>query len=313
MSPRKSRKATKSTRGPSLVPLFVVLLIASVAVLAFVVGRNWDLFSPQSSTQEKEVREAVMSDRGRAGPGPSTEEPSPATEETPGPATPRTPEDWRLPPGIAVSSIPLPARSPINEADRAPEGVSGKIALTFDAGAATGGTVSILRTLKSRDLCCTFFLTGKWVERNRGLTRRIAEGGHEIANHTYSHKDLTKLSDEEITEELARAESLIKEAAGVSSKPYFRPPFGARNRHVLEVAAREGYSCVYWTVDSWDAFREDFTAEQIARRVLSRAQDGCIVLMHCGSTETALALPRIIDELGERHDLVTISELLNES
>jgi peptidoglycan/xylan/chitin deacetylase (PgdA/CDA1 family) len=187
---------------------------------------------------------------------------------------------------------------------------SGKVALTFDAGASSKPTPSLLDVLHKNGVKATFFLTGKWVEQNPGLVKRIAADGHEIGNHTYSHPDLRRLSDDEIGDQLSRTESLVQQAAGVGTKPYFRPPFGARDERVLRVAAEDGYQCVYWTVDSWDAFKKGIQASEIDQRVLDRASGGSIVLMHCGSWPTVQALPEIIATLRARgYELVTVSEL----
>ncbi|MEN6370980.1 MAG: polysaccharide deacetylase family protein [Armatimonadota bacterium] len=187
----------------------------------------------------------------------------------------------------------------------------GRIALTFDAGASPKPTPALLRILASKGVRATFFLTGKWVEGNRELTRQIAAAGHEIGNHTYSHPDLRKLTDDEIREQLARTEELVQSTAGISTKPLFRAPFGARDSRVLSVAHDEGYRSVYWTVDSWDAFKKGIAADEIRDRVLDRSQDGSIVLMHCGSSPTVDALPEIIDGLRARgYELVTVSELI---
>ncbi|MEN6521499.1 MAG: polysaccharide deacetylase family protein [Armatimonadota bacterium] len=186
-----------------------------------------------------------------------------------------------------------------------------KIALTFDAGASSRPTPALLKILASKDVRATFFLTGKWVEDNRELTRQIAAAGHEIGNHTYSHPDLRKLTDDEIREQLVKTEELVQSAAGVSTKPLFRAPFGARDSRVLSVARDEGYRSVYWTVDSWDAFKKGITAAEIEERVLDRSQAGSIILMHCGSGPTVEALSEIIDELRAKgYELVTVSELL---
>jgi peptidoglycan/xylan/chitin deacetylase (PgdA/CDA1 family) len=309
LSTRKKGKSRKTAKGPSYLPILLLFLVAVAAGLGFLFGRHPGFFSrPGPDVEDRVLAERAQPQESQPGvPERAEAEEKHAGTEPPAPAQP---DQSHPPPGAEVSSIPLPPESPIDEIDRAPGRPAGKIALTFDAGAATGGTESILKTLKTSNIHSTFFLTGEWSERNPKLTRLIAQDGNEIANHTYSHKDLTKLSDKEIVDELARADAVISEAAGASLAPYFRPPFGARNKHVLSVAAREGYSCVYWTVDSWDAYKAGITADEISRRVLSRAQDGCIVLMHCGSTETAKALPGIIDKLSERYELVTISELL---
>lgn len=198
------------------------------------------------------------------------------------------------------------------ELRRGPVG-SGKIALTFDAGASSKPTPALLKVLDEKGVRATFFLTGRWVEKNPELVREIAAAGHEIGNHTYSHPDLRKLPDDQVREQLEKMEKLVQTAAGVSTKPYFRPPFGACDARVRRIAAEEGYRCVIWTADSWDAFKEGIEAEEIEQRVLGKAQDGAIILMHCGSWPTVSALPGIIDQLSARGlELVRVSELVSE-
>lgn len=188
-----------------------------------------------------------------------------------------------------------------------------RIALTFDAGASAKPTPALLSMLAQKGVRSTFFLTGKWVDGNKDMTRQIAEAGHEIGNHTYSHPDLRKISDDSIRDELEKTEAAVQAVAGVSTKPYFRAPFGARDSRVLKVALDEGYRSVFWTADSWDAFKKGIKADEIEERVLERARDGAIVLMHCGSWPTVEALPKIIDELRARgYELVTVSELAQE-
>lgn len=185
-----------------------------------------------------------------------------------------------------------------------------KIALTFDAGASPVPTPSILRTLKASGIHATFFLTGKWCEKSPNLVREIAQDGNEICNHTYSHPDLRKLDNMQIAQQLQKVDEMVVRLTGRSTKPFFRPPFGARNSHVLHAAYGQGYTSIYWAVDSWDAFKKNITSEEIKNRILSKVQSGDIILMHCGSQPTADALPEIIRELKSRgYKMVTVSEL----
>jgi peptidoglycan/xylan/chitin deacetylase (PgdA/CDA1 family) len=188
---------------------------------------------------------------------------------------------------------------------------SNRIALTFDAGASPAPTPSILKTLKSAGLHVTFFVTGKWCEQNPELVKEIAADGHEIGNHTYSHPDLRKLSDEAIVQQLSKADELITRLTGKSSKPLFRPPFGGRDKRVLSIAGEQGYTSVYWSLDSLDAFKKGITSQQIEDRILGRIQGGDIVLMHCGSAPTAAQLPDLISKLQQRgYEIVKASELM---
>lgn len=188
-----------------------------------------------------------------------------------------------------------------------------EIALTFDAGASAEPADSILRTLARYGLHATFFLTGKWCEQNPDLVKRILAEGHEIGNHTYDHKDLRKLSDEEIAQEFLKMAGLVKNISGSEVSGLGRPPYGGRDARVLKLIRENGYVPIYWSVDSWDAFKVGITSTEIQNRVLNRVRGGDIVLMHCGSKPTADALPNIIEGLkGRGYKVVTVSTLINE-
>jgi peptidoglycan/xylan/chitin deacetylase (PgdA/CDA1 family) len=185
------------------------------------------------------------------------------------------------------------------------------VALTFDAGSAAAPTAAILRALAAADRRCTFFLTGEWTARHPDMARRIAAAGHELGNHTYSHVDLCRLSNAGVARELERTDVLVRRLTGRSTRPYFRPPFGSRDRRILREAARSGFRSVYWTTDSLDSVRRDITPRQVERRILEQVQPGSIVLLHCGSEATARALPCLLGALDRRgYRVVTISELL---
>lgn len=186
-----------------------------------------------------------------------------------------------------------------------------KIALTFDAGSSPVPAPSILKTLKANGLHVTFFVTGKWCEQNPDLVKEIAAEGHELGNHSYSHPDLRKLTDEAIIEQLTQTEDIVLRLTGKSTKPLFRPPFGGRDKRVLGIAGQQGYTSIYWSLDSLDAFKKGITSEEIETRILDRIQGGDIVLMHCGSAPTAAALPDMIDKLQKRgYQIVKVSELM---
>lgn len=187
---------------------------------------------------------------------------------------------------------------------------SGMVALTFDAGSDDGPTPSILDTLKAYNLKVTFFLTGQWVESYPATAKRVAEDGHELANHTYYHPDLVNLSNDKIVWELDYTNGVIQRDLGRSSKPWFRPPFGSRNQRVLDIARGLGYRSIYWTLDSGD-WRNNATAPGVLYKVLQNAGGGDIVVHHAAAYQTAEALPAEIEGLqAEGLRIVTVSELL---
>lgn len=189
-----------------------------------------------------------------------------------------------------------------------------RVALTFDAGA-TGETMpAVLNVLRQRHIHITMFFTGKFVEEYPDSVKQAVLDGHEIANHTYSHTDSLLLTDQQLEDELARTENIIYKLTGVSTKPYWRPPYGSRNNHVLNVAQSQGYRSIYWTLDSLDSVGQPKTPDFIFNRVTNTPDfnlDGAIILQHFGSDASAEALPRILDRLQEMgYSVVTISDLL---
>lgn len=228
-------------------------------------------------------------------PGTATPEPSATPEPT---ATPAPPP--RLP-----SPPPATAREVARGSPDDP-----RVALTFDCGSVAGPSAGILDTLKRYGLRVTFFMTGQYAEKYPDLVRRMAAEGHELANHSATHADFTKLTDQQIRDELAYTEQLVVQLTGKSTKPWMRMPFGARNERVWNVVAAEGYVSVFWTLDSGD-WLADATTASVRTRVLERTTNGAIVVHHCAAPQTAEALPAIIEGLQAKgHRIVMVSELL---
>lgn len=189
------------------------------------------------------------------------------------------------------------------------------IALTFDDGPDPSVTPRIVDLLKQYGAKATFFEIGSKVKQHPEIARRQAAEGHELANHTYTHRHLApSRSMEAIRAEMAETQRTIQAASGQKPR-LFRPPGGAFDDDVLEAAKREHLLTVMW---SWHQDTKDWTrpgASRIARKVLRNARGGDIVLMHdyvSGSTQTLEALKTILPELRERgFRFVTVSELLN--
>lgn len=213
-------------------------------------------------------------------------------------------------PEVAIKPLADEEHLPGVEIDRANTGRP-EVALTFDAGADWKPASKILDILHSEGVKSTFFLTGEWVKENPKTTARISEEGHELGNHSWSHVAFTELSEPEIMDQLDRTESIIKETTGKTSKPYFRPPLGARDDRVRRVVGENGYLSIYWTIDSLDAVRKGITPREIEEQVMGKIGPGSIVLLHCGSQATAEALPNILAGLKERGlQAVPLSKLL---
>ncbi|AFS78558.1 polysaccharide deacetylase [Gottschalkia acidurici 9a] len=155
----------------------------------------------------------------------------------------------------------------------------------------------MMEIFKENDIKITFFPTGRWAEKNQELIREIQSNGHEIGNHGYLHKDYDKLNFEENKEQILKADEIIKEIIGTSPK-YFAPPSGAFNDDTVKAAKDLNYSVIMWSIDTID-WREDSTKDVIVDRVVSKADDSGIVLMH-PTEETVKALPEMIKLLKEK-------------
>jgi peptidoglycan/xylan/chitin deacetylase (PgdA/CDA1 family) len=188
---------------------------------------------------------------------------------------------------------------------------TGIVALTFDAGAEAGTAApQVIQVLRERGIHATFFLSGNWVLKYPLLAGEILADGHEIANHSLTHPELTALSDNQIVFELDYTDQVVSDVLGIHTRPYFRPPFGARNRRVLDVAAASGFRSVYWTLDSGD-WLPRATPGAVAEKILRFAEPGDIVVEHVASDATASALPTILDVFEERGWKVgTVSDVL---
>jgi peptidoglycan/xylan/chitin deacetylase (PgdA/CDA1 family) len=189
------------------------------------------------------------------------------------------------------------------------------VALTFDAGGGSEPVPAILAALRARDVRVTFFLTGAWATENPDLVRQIVADGHELANHSLTHTDFTSLDNAAIQEELRATEQIIQEIAGTTTRPFFRPPYGAYNERVLLTVIEQGYLPIYWTLDSLDSVGEPKTPAFLLDRITNSRSvadlRGAIILAHCGSQATADALPDILDRFDALGlDVRPLSEVL---
>lgn len=188
------------------------------------------------------------------------------------------------------------------------ESADKRIALTFNAAWTAEDIPELLEMLNQHQVMCTFFLVGEWAEKNPSQARMIAQAGHEIGNHSYAHPDMTKLTAQQIKDDISKADAAIQQATGVWPV-LFRAPSGAYNDTAIEAAQSLSHVAVQWTVDSIDWKRHDAAA--LTKRVLQKARPGAIVLMHTGLENTRAALPDIIAGLkAEGYTFVVVGEML---
>jgi peptidoglycan/xylan/chitin deacetylase (PgdA/CDA1 family) len=182
------------------------------------------------------------------------------------------------------------------------------IALTFDDGPSPSVTPRILETLKEHHAKATFFMLGSQVKYHPELAKRVAEEGHEIGNHTGNHPVLTKLTEEQIRQEIEGTSQIIEEVVG-QLPIRIRPPYGIYNEVVEKIAYENDAPIILWSVDSLDW--KSRNAETVNHLVLEKIFPGSIVLLHDIYPTTADALPAVMTALkNEGYQFVTVSELL---
>jgi peptidoglycan/xylan/chitin deacetylase (PgdA/CDA1 family) len=181
------------------------------------------------------------------------------------------------------------------------------IAFTFDDGPSTV-TSEILDILEIYDAHVTFFSIGGRMNIYKSIVKREYDLGHQVASHSYSHKDLTSLTDSEVLTQINKTNNVYQNITGDTTKLFVRPPFGLSNDHVLSLADAP---FILWNIDTNDWDYLDQT--KISNVVFKKAFNGGIVLMHDLYKETKESLKIILPELeAQGYNFVTISEMAEE-
>ena len=188
--------------------------------------------------------------------------------------------------------------------------VSGNyVAMTFDDGPHPQNTPRLLDMLRARNIKATFFVIGRSVDLYPNVVRRTVAEGHEIGNHTHTHRLLSKLGNDEVRQEISRCRDAIVRAAGVQPRT-MRPPYGGMLQSQRELVFNEfGNPCILWSVDPLDWKRPGPSV--VSSRILSGTTAGSIILAHDLHSQTVDAMPAALDGLlrsGFR--FVTVSQLL---
>jgi peptidoglycan/xylan/chitin deacetylase (PgdA/CDA1 family) len=187
------------------------------------------------------------------------------------------------------------------------------VALTFDDGPSPRFTEDILSVLREQQAKATFFVTGQGIEENAEAARRIVEEGHELGNHSTSHRRMILKPYSFIQQEIEGADHLIR-AAGYEGDIHFRSPYGKKLILLPYYLRTTGRLNIFWDVEPESYGDVAVDADCIVDHVLARARPGSIILLHVmaeGRAESRKALPDIIRGLKEQgYRLVTVSELL---
>jgi peptidoglycan/xylan/chitin deacetylase (PgdA/CDA1 family) len=183
------------------------------------------------------------------------------------------------------------------------------IAMTFDDGPSATLTPKLLDLLAAHHIKATFFVVGENVAEHPEIVARAAREGHEIANHSWSHPNLGKMSDENVRRQLRQTDDAIKNATG-KRPTLMRPPYGsitAREKHWIH--DEFGYDIILWDVDPLDWKRPGPAV--VRARILKETRPGSIVLSHDIHPGTIEAMPSTFDELEAKgFKFVTVSELI---
>jgi peptidoglycan/xylan/chitin deacetylase (PgdA/CDA1 family) len=190
-----------------------------------------------------------------------------------------------------------------------------QLALTYDDGPNDPHTLRLLDVLARHEVRATFFLIGRYVIQRPDIVRQIAQAGHAVGNHTFTHPLLTFRSDAEIRRELTGCHTAIAEAMGEHSN-IFRPPFGGRRPAVLRIARELGLEPVMWNITGYDWSAPP--AETIERKVSGKIRGGDVILLHDGGhrqmgadrAQTVTATDRLIARYkSQGFEFVTIPEM----
>lgn len=187
------------------------------------------------------------------------------------------------------------------------------VALTFDDGPTEQLTDSLIRILESRDVRATFFVIGAEVARAPEAARALMAEGHELGNHSYTHKRMILRRPSDLRDEIERTDSLLR-VAGATGPIYFRPPYSYKLVSLPYVLWRADRTTVTWDIEP-DSYPEvAATSDGIVRHILEQVRPGSIILLHpwYPSRATSLAaVPLVIDSLRSRgYRFATVGELL---
>jgi probable sporulation protein (polysaccharide deacetylase family) len=167
----------------------------------------------------------------------------------------------------------------------------------------------MLAALKKHQVKASFFLEGRWVKNNPDLAKMIVSAGHEVGNHSYTHPDMKRITAAQTREQLLKTNEVIEAATG-NKTIWFAPPSGSYRDETIKIAAEFKMKTVMWTVDTIDWQKP--TPDQLINRVISKIDNGFMVLMH-PTAPTAKSLDRLITLIEDKGlKIGTVSDLMSE-
>ena len=193
---------------------------------------------------------------------------------------------------------------------------SKQVALTYDDGPNDPHTLRLLDVLAKNNVRATFFMIGRFVQQRPDIARAVAQAGHVIGNHTFSHPLLIFKSVAETRIELLNCQEILQDEVGVQGK-FFRPPFGGRRPATLKIACEFGLQTVMWNVTGYDWNAPP--AEMIENKVVRKTSGGDVVLLHDGGhkamgadrSQTVIATENLIGRFrDEGYEFVTAEDIV---
>lgn len=189
------------------------------------------------------------------------------------------------------------------------------VALTFDDGPDLANTPVLLQTLRNHQAKVTFFIVGANAQKYPETIRQMAQDGHEVGNHSYSHADFNRLNKEQILQEIRLTNQIITELSGQTPR-LFRPPGGYLSYEMVDLTVGENMMVAYWTwqQDSKD-WRRGNPAEKIASHIVKNIAPGQIIIFHDAgenAAQTAKAVDILLTKLEkDGYRFVTMGDLIS--
>ena len=183
--------------------------------------------------------------------------------------------------------------------------------LTFDVGYENGNVTKILDAMKEEDVTGAFFILGNVAVKNAALVKRMADEGPLVCNHTYSHRDMTGRSRDEVAAELERLEQTCLEKTGIAVSKYFRPAEGKFDKALLQSVQSLGYKTVFWSFAyaDWDNGRQ-MNPDKAFNKIMDNLHNGAVILLHPTSATNAEIMGRVIREIkAQGYRFGTLDEL----
>ncbi|MEN6328086.1 MAG: polysaccharide deacetylase family protein [Syntrophomonas sp.] len=166
---------------------------------------------------------------------------------------------------------------------------------------------AMLKEFKDHQAKVTFFVTGKWAEKNPELLKQMKQAGHSIQNHGFKHLHFNILANEQAEDQIKQAEKAIEKITGEKSR-FFAPPYGEKTQSLVDLAAAIDYQYIMWSIDTIDWQRP--SPQTIVNRVTNKLHNDAIILMH-PTEPTVQALPDMLKKIeDEGYKMLTIDQII---